>query len=64
MDPSGELSDQDRSHPLEAELLMDAQELDRCHPLLPARQRVYFERIAQDSSMQLIRLYTNTHPRS
>lgn len=36
VDPSRELSDQDRSHPLEAQLLMNAQELDVRHPLLPA----------------------------
>lgn len=35
--PSGELSDQDRGHPLEAQLLMNAQELDLHHVLLPAR---------------------------
>lgn len=35
--PSGEFSYQNRSHPLEAQLLMNAQELDLHHALLPAR---------------------------
>lgn len=35
--PSGEFSYQNRSHPLEAQLLMNAQELDVHHVLLPAR---------------------------
>lgn len=34
--PSGELSDQNRGHSLEAQLLMNAQELDLHHVLLPA----------------------------
>lgn len=36
VDPSGELSDQNWSHPLEAQLLMNTQEFDLYHPLLPA----------------------------
>lgn len=36
VDPSRKLSDQDRSHPLEAQLLMNTQEFDVRHPLLPA----------------------------
>lgn len=36
VDSSGELSDQDWSHPLEAQLLMNTQEFDLHHPLLPA----------------------------
>lgn len=35
-DPSAELSDQNRSHPLEAQLLMNAQEFHLGHALLPA----------------------------
>lgn len=37
VNPSGEFSYQNRSHPLEAQLLMNTQELDLHHALLPAR---------------------------
>lgn len=36
VDPSAELSDQNWSHPLETQLLVNAQEFDLHHPLLPA----------------------------
>lgn len=51
VDPSGELSDQNRSHPLEAQLLMNAQEFDLRHSLLPADK--YFEPHLPDISSEI-----------
>lgn len=48
VDPSGELSDQNWSHPLEAQLLVNTQEFDLHQPLLPAVQdlSICFETLA------------------
>lgn len=40
LDPSAELSDQNRGHPLVAQLLMNTQEFDLRHALLPAGEHV------------------------
>lgn len=50
VDPPRELSDQDRSHPLEAQLLMNAQEFDVRHPLLPAEH--FHQRLTGDVCCQ------------
>lgn len=42
VDSSGELSDQNWSHPLEAQLFMNTQELDLYHPFLPAEHILNF----------------------
>lgn len=39
VDPPRELSDKDGSHPLEAQLLVNAQEFDVNHPFLPAGKK-------------------------
>lgn len=49
VDPPRELSDQDRSHPLEAQLLMNTQEFDVHHPLLPAEH--FHQRLIGDVSL-------------
>lgn len=52
VDPSCELSDQDRSHPLEAQLLMNTQEFDMRHPLFPVEhfhQRLIWDVCCQNS---------------